>query len=390
MPKQDHSLGWESTFRKQVRTTIKGWTVRKSIRNKIQIEVRKPKYQSVSLSYTWHEYNTGDAYVRIRNIYNLTLEGHDLKTAAFIAENKNNKLLNNLDWHDAVNKFKDSLTNVAPITWQNKYKPALDHALYYLTQTRQVNNAADLTDIVLKKWLGKTEQHAISRRALWRFLKYCVNRLNFSNVWLPPTEIPSAGKKKPKKIGYPISDSQFISLINSLNNQQWIFAIQLCCVYGLRPEELRYLHTRNDGTELWSNYTKSKGGTKGDTTQPRRLYPVLVKDVDGTAIDWNLIQRITARESLPPLGDKGNAGKSIRRYLRNKPIWLSIKEQAAMEGQALVPYSFRHRYSKQLHRTHLRPKQIADAMGHDLKTHLQHYARFMADNMDKEFTLINA
>ena len=383
-------MGWESTFRKQVRSTITGWPVRKSIRNKIQIEVRKPKYQSVSLSYTWHEYNTGDAYVRIRNIYNLTLEGHDLKTAAFIAENKNNKLLNNLDWHDAVNKFKDSLTNVAPITWQNKYKPALDHALYYLTQTRQANNAADLTDIVLKKWLGKTEQHAISRRALWRFLKYCVNRLNFSNVWLPPTEIPSAGKKKPKKIGYPISDSQFISLINSLNNQQWIFAIQLCCVYGLRPEELRYLHTRNDGTELWSNYTKSKGGTKGDTTQPRRLYPVLVKDVDGTAIDWNLIQRITARESLPPLGDKGNAGKSIRRYLRNKPIWLSIKEQAAMEGQALVPYSFRHRYSKQLHRTHLRPKQIADAMGHDLKTHLQHYARFMADNMDKEFTLINA
>ena len=383
-------LTWQDDFRKDVRRICTGWNIKEK-NNKLVLRVRTlNKEQSVTLPFGFNEYQKADAYVRIRNIYNLTLEGHDLRTAAFIAENKNNKLLNNLDWHDAVNKFKESLTNVAPITWQNKYKPALDHALYYLTQTRQVNNAADLTDIVLKKWLGKTEQHAISRRALWRFLKYCVNRLNFSNVWLPPTEIPSAGKKKPKKIGYPISDSQFISLINSLNNQQWIFAIQLCCVYGLRPEELRYLHTRNDGTELWSNYTKSKGGTKGDTTQPRRLYPVLVKDVDGTAIDWNLMQRITARESLPSLGDKGNAGKSIRRYLRNKPIWLSIKEQAAMEGQALVPYSFRHRYSKQLHRTHLRPKQIADAMGHDLKTHLQHYARFMADNMDKEFTLINA
>ena len=102
MAKQDHSLGWESTFRKQVRTTIKGWTVRKSIRNKIQIEVRKPKYQSVSLSYTWHEYNTGDAYIRIRNIYNLTLDGHDLKTATNIAENNQEKSTLDLDWHKCV------------------------------------------------------------------------------------------------------------------------------------------------------------------------------------------------------------------------------------------------------------------------------------------------
>ena len=389
MPKQDHSLGWESTFRKQVRTTIKGWTVRKSIRNKIQIEVRKPKYQSVSLSYTWHEYNTGDAYIRIRNIYNLTLDGHDLKTATNIAENNQEKSTLDLDWHKCVYDFRLTLTNVGNVTWTNKYKPVLDYALHFLTETRQANNAADLSDLVLRKWIGKTEQHAICRRALWRFLKYCVNRKGFNKNWLPPTEIPSSGKRKQKKIGYPISDAQFLSLIESLKDERWIFAFQLCCVYGLRPEELRYLHIRNNN-ELWSGYTKSKGGTKGDTTNPRQLFPVLVKHIDTTPIDWNLLDRIKINEQLPPLGNPGKAGQSLRKYLRNKPIWQSLRKQAQLEGQSLVPYSFRHRYSKQLHGTHLRPKQIADAMGHDLKTHLLHYARFISDDLTKEFDKINA
>ena len=102
------------------------------------------------------------------------------------------------------------------------------------------------------------------------------------------------------------------------------------------------------------------------------------------------MQRIQISEELPSIGKNGQAGQSIRRYLRNKPMWLTIKKQAELEGQNLVPYSFRHRYSKQLHKTHLRPKQIADCMGHDLKTHLLHYARFISDDMSKEFDLINA
>ena len=383
-------LTWQDDFRKDVRRICKGWNIKEK-NNKLVLRVRTlNKEQSVTLPFGFNEYQKADAYVRIRNIYNYTLDGNDLKTAAFLAENKNNKLQDNLDWHDAADKFKKSLTNVAPITWKNKYEPAIKVALHYLTKTRKINNAADLTDVVLQKWLGKTEQHAISRRALWKFLKYCVNRLNYANVWLPPTEIPSAGKRKTKKVGYPISDSQFINLISTLNDPRWVFAIQLCCVYGLRPEELRYLHTRNEGTELWTNYTKSKGGIKGDTTQPRLLLPVLVKDVNNKPIDWNLLQRIQINEELPSIGKNGQAGQSIRRYLRNKPMWLTIKKQAELEGQNLVPYSFRHRYSKQLHKTHLRPKQIAECMGHDLKTHLLHYARFISDDMSKEFDLINA
>ena len=59
------------------------------------------------------------------------------------------------------------------------------------------------------------------------------------------------------------------------------------------------MHTRNAGKELWSNYRKSQGGKKGQTTEPRQLFPLFIQDIDGTPINWNLMQRITARESLP-------------------------------------------------------------------------------------------
>ena len=46
--------------------------------------------------------------------------------------------------------------------------------------------------------------------------------------------------------------------------------------YGLRPEDLKNLHTRNNGKELQSDCRKSKGGKKGETTEPRQLFPLFV------------------------------------------------------------------------------------------------------------------
>ncbi len=45
-------------------------------------------------------------------------------------------------------------------------------------------------------------------------------------------------------------------------DERWKFAIQLCAVYGLRPEEPRYLRTKDgvEGKELWIICQKSKDG----------------------------------------------------------------------------------------------------------------------------------
>jgi hypothetical protein len=66
-------------------------------------------------------------------------------------------------------------------------------------------------------------------------------------------------------------------------------------------------------------------------------------------------------------------------------VWKSLRLKAKDEGEKLVPYSFRHRYS---YVAHTRPqddgkpraaKVIADAMGHNLATHLHSYTGFKTD-----------
>ena len=62
-------------------------------------------------------------------------------------------------------------------------------------------------------------------------------------------------------------------------------------------------------------------------------------------------------------------------------------------GQECKSYSFRHRYAYVAHTrpmedgTMRAPKQIADAIGHDLQTKLVSYARFITKDLKKAFDL---
>ena len=141
---------------------------------------------------------------------------------------------------------------------------------------------------------------------------------------------------------------------------------------------------------MWSTYNKSRGGRKGERTTERRLYPLVVRGVDGPSCDWNLTQRVAQQEALPPLGQPGKAGEAVRTFLRRRHMWQSIMEEAPAEGQELVPYSCRHRDSAMGHVRGLPPKQIADAMGHNLEVHMANYARFMTRDLADAFDAVNA
>ncbi len=165
--------------------------------------------------------------------------------------------------------------------------------------------------------------------------------------------------------------------------------------YGLRPEDLRYLHTRNGGKEIWSNYEKSMGGKRGQKTEQRRLYALLVEDVDGP-VNWHLKEQLfvceqEGRNMIPPLGKAGKASESCKTYLSRRKAWDSIKKEVAREKQELTTYSFRHRYAyeghnrKQADGTYRAPKQVADAMGHTLDTHMLSYSRFMTKDLADSF-----
>ena len=105
---------------------------------------------------------------------------------------------------------------------------------------------------------------------LYGFLNRAVLRGHLKPIYSPPETLPET--VKPKRIGYSLSDAQIFQILDNLpqgeKHNRWRFAIQLCAVYGLRPEELRYLRIKEgaNGSELWTIYQKSMGGTK----EPRR------------------------------------------------------------------------------------------------------------------------
>ena len=120
------------------------------------------------------------------------------------------------------------------------------------------------------------------------------------------------------------------------------FAPQLCAVYGLRPEELRYLALKNNKTELWTTYKKSNSKINW-----RKLYPLFVLDIDGNPFDWclTLQQRVAAGELLPKIS-KGQGAYRLGKQLRDRSpnnVWLSICKEAEVEGQECTTYSLWHR-----------------------------------------------
>ena len=55
---------------------------------------------------------------------------------------------------------------------------------------------------------------------------------------------------------------------------------------------------------------------------------------------------------------------------------MEFRDEAEHNDEQLMPYSFRHRYAKEMHAANLPLANIAEAMGHTIELHLKSYARF--------------
>ena len=387
---------WIKTFRTALKSKVgKGWNVIDS-RGYIRLQVgKKPNIASVTTHYKWSEDDWLDALNRIVLVHKEFEEAKgklDLKSCFAIVGSASNLAEHN--WKEALDKYKLFKTRVNPKTWRTKHQPVILEALKALQKQRPPRNGEQLCEIALSNWKKGSQQRRHMRLAIYSFLNYVVNRQDFPSYWLPPSITDDEVVTKVKRIGFPLSDNQILRLIDSIKNPKWRFVFQLMATYGLRPNDIKHLHTRNNGKELWSDYRKSQGGKKGLTTSPRQLFPLFLKDIDDSSINWNLMQRIHIKEELPPLNDSGGVGQAVGRFLRDNKVWKELKKEALAEKQQLTPYSFRHRYAYVGHNrpkengSYRAPKQIADAMGHSLDVHLISYARFMtkelASNFDQE------
>ena len=371
----------------------RGFTVTND-RGRVRLQFRRTglKALSAGLPFTWDEGDWTAVANRIGNIVRLVEAGADLTSATRGVQLTTSQTTE--DWTAALEAYRSGpQARLKSITWQGHLR-VINVALEALGRRNAPTNGADLLDLALKQWEPGTRQHTQMAQRLRKFLTYCVQRRQFKATWLPP-----AGQSSPtinaKRVGYPLTDAQVLRLIDAMPDttigRRYRFAFQLMATYGLRPADLRYLQVRSGGTELWSTYRKSKGGTSGAKTDERRLYALTVHDIDGTPQEWNLLQRVALGEELPPLGDESESGQRLYCYLKTKSVWHSIQAEAAAEGQQAVIYSFRHRYAYVAHNRpqangQMRsPKQCADAMGHDLQTHLSSYARFQTRDLAAAF-----
>lgn len=379
---------WEAHFRRAVKAASgRGWTVfprRGAMRLQVRDELGKA--ESITLPYRWEEGAAADALLRIRVIYKAYATGNrSLAATAWDADASSSKTI--ADWPAAVAAFHQLKTThegrVGERTWRMKYEPVLKGVQAAMGRPSQPHDATALCERVLARWPAGTRQRQIMRQNLYAFLRFCVERRKFKACWSPP---PLAKEvRRPKRVGYPLSDTQILTLLEGIPDtpvgRRWRFAVELLATYGLRPEELRYLvvEQRPEGLGLRCLYRKATGGS--ELTAPRSLYPLLVRDKDGKPQDWRLVDRVACREGLPSLGQPGKGGEALGTFLRRLAAWQQLRVEAAEVGEELTPYAFRHRYAKTSHAAKLAPKDIADAMGHTLDTHLQSYARFASSGL---------
>ena len=376
MPRVSQTEPWIKPFRQQIAATCgDSWYVRNN-RGRIRLEVRDAG--TVSLPYEWTARGSALALPRIQQIFK-RWNGGQITLAAAAQNADTSSSHQKLDFNELLAKYRAFVPNAGDKTWQYNYLPVLKNCATAFKDRPPVDGEA-LAMQCLKQWEQGSRMRQTSRQKLYGFLNWAVQRGHLKPIYAPPATLPEV--LKPKRVGYPLTDAQILQLLDNLPegeaHDRWRFAIQLCAVYGLRPEELRHLRIKDgaNGAELWTIYQKSMGGTKGAKTEPRRLHPLLVRDADGSAIDWNLQARLQVGEALPPLNRDGDGGQALNQYLRRRKVWMSLREEAEHQGEQLTPYSFRHRYAKGMHAANIPIANISEAMGHTIEVHLKSYARF--------------
>ena len=382
MPKLTQTDTWVREYRDLLRQSMEEhhqWSVGEH-NGSIRLQVKdNGKKQTRLLPFEWSKKGFSAAIPEIQQIYKRFYDGNTRQLTRACEEVKVSGD-SHVEFSDLIKEFRNFVPNASDQTWNKSYLPVLYKAKELLD--RKKHKPVDGEDLMMKaleQWEQGSRQRQIQRRSLNKFLNWAVLRAKLPNCYAPPAIVPEV--RKPKKVGYAFSDQQIISLIEGETDEQWKFAYQLMAVYGLRPEELRHLRIMEGtaGKELWSIYRKSKGGNKGERTEPRRLNPLFVKDIDGKPINWKLQQRLEIGEYLPPVGQEGAAGMAILTHIKRRSIYKQIKDEALLIGQHAVPYSFRHRYSKESHANGIPIANIAASMGHSVEVHLDNYSRFAPD-----------
>ncbi|WP_255142796.1 site-specific integrase [Synechococcus sp. EJ6-Ellesmere] len=358
-------------------------------RGGVRLLIRKPggSMESLVLPFAWTRLEVGAILARVRNVYLLTLQGHGLQEAGEIADGK--AVNSQRDWSAALVAFRRQKLEhgaaIKPTTWATSYEPVLTMALQLLESGQPPGSTVDLLDACLRDWAPGSRMRQIRAQSLAQFLRHCVEREHFPELWRPPADLRScigvsaAATAPGHRKGDALSDLEILALIDGLPSDapglRWADALRLLAELGLRPIELQHLAVRQEPGSgdwiWWCSYRKRSGG---GMTAPRRIHPLPLTDWDGGRPQWNLLERWRAGLiELPPLGSVPGASDALATYLGRQDGWRSLRQRLEARGERAVPYSFRHGYSLRAHQLGIDPGSVALSMGHSLEVHLRSY-----------------
>ena len=340
---------------------------------------------TMTLPIAWAADTVPEAVQMITELHQLVGEGFDLRDALGRikqpAAAKVSQPSAPSRWPGLLDEFQADLrltSGLQPSTWKDNYAPFHDYAVMLLGRAAAPANARELLSQVVSKWEDKPRRREIAVTAVRKFLEFCVEVKNLpSESWTVSTRVakPMKGIKNKRRTVATITDQEILRLIDSLPDDvrcsRWKNALRLMAIYGLRPEELSHLvsreHPNTAEPAVYCTFQKVCGSTK---TEPRWLMPLPLKDLTGELVEWNLAGAMAIGQlELPPLSDK----YAVRTFLERQPFWHELKAKYDKMGEWLRPYSFRNSYSLRAHRIGHRNDVICIAMGHSLSTHESNY-----------------
>lgn len=415
MKAPSNSENWVQSLRKKIKDSIgTNWQIKPfEGKTKLRIRLENGRRIETVIGIEWSKSKAEDILQTLEKIHHLTIKKEvpleeaivqvkKIQTKALrIAATPAPKLLLHA-WGKYENHKVNITKDITQSSWNQEYGGKSNHGIlpprkkdqgktYLHLKQVKANNADELLQRIAEKYEYGTKNRYIRVQHISAFLKWATSKqsgfLLPEKEWTPPLKNKLKNyigrELSPEKIqtaaqAIAIEDTDLLQLINSLpidvdkdqkkhrlrdRAMEWDLALKLSIVYGLRPCEVshEYLEVKKNEKEfLWCSYSKKVGSHK---TKPRRLSPLHPK----WEKEWHLIKRIKNKAPLPRM--KISAADAFKNYLRFNEVWKRIKCQ-----HGVLPYSFRHSYSKRAHLIYkMSTSQVAAIMGHSVKEHVSTY-----------------
>ncbi len=400
---------WVISLRTSLTNSVgNSWQVieQKKGRTALAIQLNDGSMTFKYLGIDWQEANSGKIREAVESIYKLVnskklplekavdqVKG-TCSTASKTTNRRKQKLL--IGAWEGYEFYKVKVSSeITQKTWDNEYRKTFR----WLKQVAAVD-ANDLFIDIGKTYEAGSRSRQVRVQHMAAFLRWATSKASGhllpADKWTPPLKdslqkfIGSKPARKQQEHSTPIvaiEDEDLLELVDSLpidldmtekkhrlrdRAMEWDLAIKLAVVYGLRPIEVSfdYLEVKKKGKEeyLFCTYCKKTGS---GIIRPRRLRPLHPE----WEKKWNLLQRVNRNDALPRMKD--DAGEVFKNYLRFNAIWQKLKVELGV-----VPYSFRHSYSRRGHQVYkLSDSEMSALMGQTVEAHQVTYAQWNLEAM---------